>query len=99
MTTPTQSSLQIAHGALLDLEAAKETFGLIESLLYFVSRGKELPQSQHHVNNLVDVAWNLAANAANNASCNYERINQALDKLAPQNAVEPKRGADGEASQ
>ena len=83
MTTPIRAALEVAHGALMDLESAKRALLQLESLLFSASTGKEHP---FHVANLVEIAWALAGDAANTASCNYEQISHALDKCAPQNA-------------
>lgn len=83
MTARQQSALAVAHGALLDLETAKTALNQLESLLFSMSTGSAHPT---HVSNLVEIAWNLVADAANTASCNYEAISRQLDELAPQNA-------------
>lgn len=83
MTASHQSALAIAHGALLDLETAKTALNQLESLLFSISTGSAHPS---HVSNLVEIAWNLVADAANAASCNYETISRELDEIAPQNA-------------
>lgn len=94
MTTQNRSGQQIAHNALLDLESAKAALNQLESLLFSVSMAQAHPS---HVSNLIEIAWNLAADAANNASCNYENISRELDGLAPQKPTTPKRGARGAA--
>ncbi|MBW1251047.1 hypothetical protein I7860_30755 [Pseudomonas tolaasii] len=83
MTASHQSALAIAHGALLDLETAKTALNQLESLLFSISTGSAHPS---HVSNLVEIAWNLVADAANTTSCNYETISRELDELAPQNS-------------
>ena len=83
MTARIRRALQVAHGALLDLETAKTAFSQLESLLFAMSTGLAHPT---HVSNLVDIAWNLAADAANTASSNYETISREIDEIAPQNA-------------
>lgn len=83
MTASHQSARAIAHGALLDLETAKTALNQLEILLFSISTGSAHPS---HVSNLVEIAWNLVADAANAASCNYETISRELDELAPQNA-------------
>ena len=81
MTAQNRSPLQMAHGALLDLETAKGALEQIESLLFFISTGRELPGASDHIKNLIDIAWNLAAGAANTASSGYESISDDLDVL------------------
>lgn len=83
MTAHQQSTLAVAHGALLNLETAKTALNQLESLLFSMSTGSAHPS---HVSNLVEIAWNLVADAANTASCNYETISRELDELTPQNA-------------
>ena len=89
MTAHHQTALAVAHGALLDLETAKTALNQLESLLFSMTTGSAHPS---HVSNLIEIAWNLVADAANNASCNYETISRQLDELAPQN-VEAKNVA------
>ena len=84
MKTRTIHALEVAHDALLGLESAKVALGQIESLLFFLATTGELPGSSAHTKNLTDIAWSLAADAANTASCDYERISDGLDALAPQ---------------
>lgn len=86
MKARTIPAIEVAHDALLCLETAKSSSGQIESLLFFLATAGELPGASVHSKNLIDVAWNLAADAANTASCDYERIGDGLDALAPQNA-------------
>lgn len=86
MNTRTIPAIEVAHDALLSLETAKGAIGQIESLLFFLAIGGELPGSSAHTKNLIDIAWNLAADAANTASCDYERIGDSLDALAPRSA-------------
>lgn len=83
MTALHQTTLVVAHGALLDLETAKTALNQLESLLFSMTTGSAHPS---HVSNLIEIAWNLAADAANTASSNYESISRQLDELAPQNA-------------
>lgn len=83
MTALHQTALVVAHGALLDLETAKTALNQLESLLFSMTTGSAHPS---HVSNLIEIAWNLVADAANNASCSYETISRQLDELAPQNA-------------
>lgn len=83
MTALHQTALVVAHGALLDLETAKTALNQLESLLFSMTTGSAHPS---HVSNLIEIAWNLVADAANTASSNYESISRQLDELAPQNA-------------
>ena len=83
MSAHHQTALIVAHGALLDLETAKTALNQLESLLFAITTGSAHPS---HVNNLIEIAWNLVADAANNASCGYKSISRQLDELAPQNA-------------
>lgn len=94
MTARIRCALEVAHGALLDLETAKTALNQLESLMFSMSTGSTHPT---HVGNLVEIAWNLAADAANTASCNYEQISQALDRFAPQNAESENVARDSEA--
>lgn len=80
MTAHIRSALEIAHGALFDLETAKTALNQLESLLFSMSAGCAHPT---HVSNLVEIAWNLVSDAANTASCNYETISREIDELAP----------------
>lgn len=83
MTARIRCALEVAHGALLDLETAKTALNQLESLLFAMSTASAHPK---RVSNLVEIAWNLVADAANTASSNYESISRQLDELAPQNA-------------
>lgn len=83
MTALHQTALVVAHGALLDLETAKTALNQLESLLFSMTTCSAHPS---HVSNLIEIAWNLVADAANTASSNYESISRQLDELAPQNA-------------
>lgn len=83
MTALHQTALVVAHGALLDLETAKTALNQLESLLFSMSTGSAHPT---HVSNLLEIAWNLVADAANTDSCNYENFSREIDELAPQNA-------------
>lgn len=66
---------EIAHDALEDLESAQIALRKVEAVLYAALADKGTSQ---HVRNLVDVAWNLAADGANTADCNREEITTAL---------------------
>ncbi|MEG0242640.1 MAG: hypothetical protein RR726_09355 [Pseudomonas sp.] len=94
MTARQQSALAVAHSALLDLETAKTALNQLESLLFSMSTGSAHPT---HVSNLVEIAWNLVADAANTASCNYETISRQLDELAPQNEQSENVAPESEA--
>lgn len=78
-----RSAQEIAHDALEDLGAANIVLSQLESLLFAATKLKE---HSAHSENLLDIAWCLAADAANAANCNSEEISQALDELASQNA-------------
>lgn len=81
MTTPNRSALEIAHDAHDDLGGAQLVLSKLESLMHAALTAK--PMSQH-VYNLLDIAWNLAADAANTTSGALEEIGKALEKCAPQ---------------
>jgi len=75
-----QRSIQeVAHDALEDLESAQIALRKVEAVLYAALADKGTSQ---HVRNLVDVAWNLAADGANTADCNREQIAAALSGCA-----------------
>ena len=93
MTARIRCALEVAHGALLDLETAKTALNQLESLMFSMSTGSTHPT---HVGNLVEIAWNLVADAANTASSNYESISRQLDELAPQNADTENVARDSE---
>lgn len=93
MTARIRSALEVAHGALLDLETSKTALNQLESLLFAMSTGSAHPT---HVSNLVDIAWNLVVDAANTASCNYETISREIDELAPQNGDTENVARDSE---
>lgn len=79
MNTPARTIHQIAHDALEDLGSAQVILGKLESLLYAALADKGTSQ---HIRNLVDIAWNLAADGANTADCNHEAISAALSGCA-----------------
>ncbi|MFZ4964680.1 hypothetical protein ACL9RJ_10445 [Pseudomonas sp. Mn2068] len=76
MNTPARTIHQIAHDALEDLGSAQVVLGKLESLLYAALADKGTSQ---HIRNLVDIAWNLAADGANTADCDHEAITHALN--------------------
>lgn len=82
MNTPARTIQEIAHDALEDLGSAQLVLGKLESLLYAALADNGTSQ---HVRNLVDIAWNLAADGANTASGDFEAIGKALSGCAPQN--------------
>ena len=82
MKTPARTIQEIAHDTLEDLESAQITLRKVEAVLYAALADKGTSQ---HVRNLVDVAWNLAADGANTASGDFEAIGKALSGCAPQN--------------
>lgn len=75
MSAQTRTIQEVAHDALEDLESAQIVLRKVEAVLYAVLADKGTSQ---HVRNLVDVAWNLAADGANTADCNREEIAAAL---------------------
>lgn len=79
MNTPARTIHQIAHDALEDLGSAQIVLGKLESLLYAALADNGTSQ---HVRNLVDIAWNLAADGANTAECSHEEISAALSGCA-----------------
>ncbi|NNA76731.1 hypothetical protein HBO13_29290 [Pseudomonas lactis] len=83
MMASTRSALEIAHDAHDDLGGAQIVLSKIESLMHAVLTEKTM---NAHVRNLVDIAWNLACEAANTTDRAYGEIGRALDALAPQNA-------------
>lgn len=94
MTTPNRSALEIAHDAHDELGGAQLVLSKLESLMHAALAAK--PMSPH-VYNLLHIAWNLAADAANTTSGAFEEIGKALEDCAPQNPTSPKRGAGGAA--
>lgn len=95
MSARQQSALEVAHGDLLDLETAKTALNQLESLLFSMTIGSAHPS---HVSNLIEIAWNLVADAANAASCSYETISRELDELAPQIKQSENVARDSEVS-
>ena len=83
MITPNRSTLEIAHDAHDELGGAQLALSKLESLMHAALAVK--PMSPH-IYNLLDIAWNLAADAANTTSGAFEEIGKALEKCAPQNA-------------
>lgn len=79
MNTPVRTIQEVAHDALEDLESAQIALRKIEAVLYAALADKGTSQ---HVRNLVDVAWNLAADGANTADCSHEEISAALSGCA-----------------
>ena len=75
MNTPARTIQEIAHDTLEDLESAQIALRRVEAVLYAALADKGTSQ---HVRNLVDVAWNLAADGANAADCDREEITAAL---------------------
>ncbi|WEX16257.1 hypothetical protein P2T68_02705 [Pseudomonas sp. G11] len=82
MTTPNRSALEIAHDAHDDLGGAQLALSKLESLMHAALAAK--PMSPH-VYNLLDIAWNLAADADNTTSGAFEEIGKAIENCAPQN--------------
>jgi len=79
MNTLARTIQEIAHDTLEDLESAQIALRKVEAVLYAALADKGTNQ---HVRNLVDVAWNLAADGANTADCNREAISAALSGCA-----------------
>lgn len=75
MNTPARTIQEVAHDALEDLESAQIVLRKVEAVLYAALADKGTSQ---HVHNLVDVAWNLAADGANTADCSREAISAVL---------------------
>ncbi|WLH25290.1 hypothetical protein PSH76_05455 [Pseudomonas sp. FP215] len=75
MSVQARTIQEVAHDALEDLESAQIALRKVEAVLYAVLADKGTSQ---HVRNLVDVAWNLAADGANAADCDREQIAAAL---------------------
>lgn len=75
MSAQARTIQEVAHDALEDLESAQIVLRKVEAVLYAALADKCTSQ---HVRNLVDVAWNLAADGANTADCNREQIAAAL---------------------
>ncbi len=75
MSAQARTIQEVAHDALEDLESAQIALRKVEAVLYAVLADKGTSQ---HVRNLVDVAWNLAADGANAADCDREQIAAAL---------------------
>ena len=75
MSAQARTIQEVAHDALEDLESAQIALRKVEAVLYAALADKGTSQ---HVRNLVDVAWNLAADGANTADCNREQIAAAL---------------------
>ena len=75
MSAQARTIQEVAHDALEDLESAQITLRKVEAVLYAVLADKSTSQ---HVRNLVDVAWDLAADGANAADCDREEITAAL---------------------
>lgn len=79
MNSQSRTIQEVAHDALEDLESAQIALRKVEAVLYAALADKGTCQ---HVRNLVDVAWNLAADGANTADCSREQIAAALSGCA-----------------
>ena len=79
MSAQARTIQEVAHDALEDLESAQIALRKVEAVLYAALADKGTSQ---HVRNLIDVAWNLAADGANTADCNREAISVALSGCA-----------------
>ncbi|AZP71085.1 hypothetical protein EJJ20_14515 [Pseudomonas poae] len=75
MSAQARTIQEVAHDALEDLESAQIVLRKLEAVLYAALAAEGTSQ---HVRNLVDVAWNLAADGADTADCNREEIAAAL---------------------
>ncbi|WP_460063123.1 hypothetical protein [Pseudomonas sp. H2_H09] len=75
MSAQARTIQEVAHDALEDLESAQIVLRKVEAVLCAALADNATSQ---HVRNLVDVAWNLAADGANTADCNREQIAAAL---------------------
>ena len=75
MSAQTRTIQEVAHDALEDLGSAQIVLRKIEAVLWAALADKGTSQ---HVRNLVDVAWNLAADGANTADCSRKEITSAL---------------------
>lgn len=75
MSAQARTIQEVVHDALEDLESAQIALRKVEAVLYAALAAEGTSQ---HVRNLVDVAWNLAADGANTADCNREQIAAAL---------------------
>lgn len=75
MSAQTRTIQEVAHDALEDLDSAQIVLRKIEAVLWTALADKGTSQ---HVRNLVDVAWNLAADGASTADCSREEITAAL---------------------
>lgn len=83
MTTSNRSALEIAHDAQDELGGAQLVLSKLESLMLAALAVKTMSP---HIYNLLDIAWNLAAEAANTTSGAFEEIGEALENCAPQSA-------------
>lgn len=79
MSTQARTIQEVAHDALEDLGSAQIVLRKLEAVLYAALADKGASQQ---IRNLVDVAWNLAADGANTADCNREAISAALSGCA-----------------
>lgn len=79
---PRRSLQEIAHDAHEDLGSAQIVLGRLESLMFAALSDWTMSP---HIRNLVDIAWNIAADGANTASGDFEAIGKALSESAPQN--------------
>lgn len=93
MTTPNRSALEIAHDAHDDLGGAQFALSKLATLMHAALAAK--PMSPH-IYNLLDIAFNLAADAANTTSGAFEEIGKALGNCAPQNAQSENVARDSE---
>lgn len=75
MNAQARTIQEVAHDALEDLGGAQTALSRIEAVLYAALADTSMSK---HTYNLLDAAWNLAADGANTADCNREEITAAL---------------------
>jgi hypothetical protein len=76
MSAQARTIQEVVHDALEDLKSAQIALRKVEAVLYAALADKG--GMSQHIRNLVDIAWNLAADGANTADCNREEITAAL---------------------
>lgn len=81
-TTPSKAQHPIDLEALEDLGLSKRALSQLEALLYSILGQDRLDQ---HTRTMIDIGWNIAADAANTASCAVEKLEQQIG-AATQNA-------------
>ncbi|NWC24048.1 hypothetical protein HX787_20370 [Pseudomonas tolaasii] len=93
MKAPIRSIQEIAHDAHEDLGSAQIVLSRLESLMFAALSDSTMSP---HIRNLVDIAWNIAADGANTASVDFEAIGKALSGCAPQNGQSENVARDSE---